>query len=401
MTAPDQPSHPAGPSRLVEVIIYFTQLGFTAFGGPAAHIALMERQLVEQRRWLDRRHFLDLVSAVNLIPGPNSTQLAISLGYLRAGLPGLIAAGVCFILPAMMIILPIAYLYVQYGQTPHAAAAMRGVGATVLAVVAIATWRLGRASITDRFSIAIAIAAAFAAFIGHQQRWPATDLMILAVAAMAGIARGSAAPRNLAILLPFPIAAAAAPGGLLLMALLFLKIGSTLYGSGYLLLPYLRANFVTAHLWLSERQLLDAVAVGQITPGPLLTTATFVGFIFGYQSHPTGQWIYALSAAILATAAIFAPSFFFIGVLGNILPRLRNHPAARGALDAMNPAVVSLIAVTVITMAVPALQPPGTWLTAALAAATAAILWRWEINATWPILAAAVIAWWAGEAGWL
>ncbi|MGA2229359.1 MAG: chromate efflux transporter [Tepidisphaeraceae bacterium] len=392
----DAPSSRA--QRLGEVARYFTQLGFTAFGGPAAHIALMERQLVEQRRWLDRQHFLDALSAINLIPGPNSTQLAITIGYLRAGLPGLFAAGICFIFPAVLIILPIAYAYVEFGQTPHAAAAMHGVAAAVLAVIAVALVRLAKTSVANSFQATIAIAAALAAIVIHYEGLAAADPLILLAAAVAGVLRASPRARQFVpMFLPLPLAAAIAqPAGLTLMALLFLKIGATLYGSGYLLLPYLQANFVGGHAWLTNRQLLDAVAVGQVTPGPLLTTATFIGFLVGFHTTPAGSLPLALAGAIIATAAIFGPSFLFIAVLGKLLPRLRNHPAARGALDAMNAAVLALIAVALCQLAPPALRPPGTLVWVTIFAATLLVLLRWDVNATWPILAAAAIGLVAG-----
>ena len=354
---------PAAPprSRVAEVALYFTQLGFTAFGGPAAHVALMEQQLVHRRKWLDRQHFLDLVSAVNLIPGPNSTQLAISLGYLRAGWAGLVAAGVCFIVPAVLVILPVAWLYVRFGQTPHAAGALRGVNAAVLAVVAAAVFRLARTGLKDGFTRAVGVAALVLGAVGHWKRWPLVDLAVLATAALAGAAWYDTGRRRAAVsVAPLPLvlaASLAAPAGLGLMAALFLKIGSTLYGSGYLLVPYLRANFVEAHGWLSERQLLDAVAVGQVTPGPLLTTATFVGFLLGYERFGGGLG-WAVAGALLATASIFFPSFVLVAALGPFLPGVRNHPAARGALDAMNAAVVALIAVTLGYLAPPVLHAP-------------------------------------------
>lgn len=380
--------------RLCEVAAYFTQLGFTAFGGPAAHITLMERQFVERRRWLEREHFLDMISAINLIPGPNSTQLALSLGYLRAGLPGLLVAGICFIVPAVIIILPLAYFYVNYGQTPDAAVVLRYVGAAVLAVVASAVFRLIKASIKDRFTLAVALLAMIAALLGHWRGLPLADLAIVASAAALGIVRSSrASKRVLPILLPIPLAIFIAPAGLSLMALLFLKIGSTLYGSGYLLLPYLRANFVIAHHWLSERQLLDSVAVGQVTPGPLLTTATFIGYLLG--SRPEfgagfgGSFGGAVCGALMATAAIFAPSFVFVAVLGRLLPRLRKSSLARGALDSMNAAVVSLIGVTLLWMIPPVLSGPGWPLPLGIACVILGVLVRWNVNPTWLILAAA------------
>lgn len=382
-------------NRLAEVAWCFTQLGFTAFGGPAAHIGMMERQFVERRKWLDRQHFLDLVSAIGVIPGPNSTQLAICLGYQRAGPAGLVAAGVCFILPSTLMMLPLAWLYVRGAQAPHAIAALHGVSAAVLAIIAAAVLRLARLSLTGRFTISIAVLAAVAAYIGHVQRWPAADLAILGACALIGMAR--AEKSFPAIVLTPPLLVATAPAGLILMALLFLKIGATLYGSGYLLLPYLQTNFVDAHSWLTQRQVLDAVAAGQVTPGPLLTAATFIGFLLGY---PRG-WIVAIASALLATAAIFGPSFVFIAVLGPVLGRVRNHPIARSALDAMNAAVVAIIGVSLVLMARPVLEGPGTAVSLVLIAGTLLVLLKWDLNATWPILVAGTVGWCVKHLGWM
>jgi chromate transporter len=384
--------------RLWEVIWCFTQLGFTAFGGPAAHIGMMERQFVERRKWVDRQHFLDLVSAIGVIPGPNSTQLAICLGYQRAGVAGLLAAGVCFILPATLMMLPLAWLYVRGEKASHEIAALHGVSAAVLAVIAAAVWRLAKGSIKDWFSISIAAGAMVAASIGHMQHWAAADLAILAGAAVIGMARASKSAPMMIATMPAAIAmTSAAPAGFILMALLFLKIGATLYGSGYLLLPYLQANFVDAHPWLTQRQVLDAVAAGQVTPGPLLTAATFVGFLLGY---PCG-WMAGVGGALLATGAIFAPSFVFIAMLAPVMGRVRNHPMARGALDAMNAAVVAVITISLIRMAMPVLEGPGMVVSIVLIAGTLAVLLKWEINATWPIVIAGAVGWGAKQLGWM
>ena len=274
---------------------------------------------------------------------------------------------------------------------------MRGVGAAVLAIVAVAAAKLGKASLKDHFSVAVAFVAAMATVFLHWRHLPAADVGVLFAAALAGIVHSGWRPKKVMPIIWFtPLAMGAiAPGGMALMALLFLKIGATLYGSGYLLLPYLRTNFVTGHAWLTERQLLDSVAVGQVTPGPLLTTATFIGFILGYRPEfggwPGGGWGGAVCGALVATGAIFGPSFVFIAVLGNVLPKIRNHPAARGALDAMNAAVVALIAVTVVQMSSPVLSGPGAILARIISAGTLIVLVKWNVNATWPILVAGVI----------
>lgn len=389
-------------SHLGEVARYFLRLGFTAFGGPAAHVAMMEEHLVHRRKWLDRRHFLDLIAAINFIPGPNSTELAIHLGYVRAGWPGLFAAGACFITPAVLIILPIAWVYVRFGQLPQAQGLLHGVNAAVVAIVAAAVVRFSKTGIKDRFTFVIAIAAALAEFFVHRYRLALGDVATLATAAIAGAlwyARPRLGKLPMLSLGPGVLAAAAvaAPAGIGLMTLLFLKIGATLFGSGYVLVTYLQTSFVDQRGWLTHGQLLDAVAVGQVTPGPLLTTATFIGFILGYQRFGGGFARAALSA-VIATAAIFGPSFCFIALLGPVLPRLRNHPVARGALDGMNAAVVALIAVTTVILATQALRSPGA---GAIAGLSLAALLVWNVNSTWLILASAIVGFAAHGRAWL
>ncbi len=376
-----------------EVAILFLKLGFTAFGGPAAHIALMEDEVVTRRKWIDRQRFLDLVAAVNFIPGPNSTELAIHLGYLRAGWKGLIVAGACFIAPAMLIILPIGWLYVRYSAIPNVAGPLMGIRACMIAIIVAALWRFGRTGIKDGFTAALAVAATVAGFVVSmpQLRVPQGELIILAAAAMAGaIWYGGGKQSGLMFtIVPLPVAVPIAVSSKFLqLALFFLKVGATLFGSGYVLVSYLRGDLVEQKQWLTSQQLTDAVAVGQFTPGPLLTTATFIGYILGFQwAGQSG----AIGGATLATVAIFLPSCFFVAALGPIWARFRSSQKIRGALDGMNAAVVALILVVSFTLGRESII---SWTTAAIALISLVLLLKWNVNSTWLILG-------SGLAGWL
>jgi chromate transporter len=340
-------------SPLVEVILFFTRLGFTAFGGPPVHVAMMEEELVHRRKWLDRQHFLDLMAAVNFIPGPNSTELAIHMGLIRAGIPGLFAAGVCFITPAMLIILPIAWLYCAYGSRPQVEPAMRGIAAAVIAVVFAALIRLVRPMKGDPLAITIAVLSCVAGFALHETPQFQPELIILFVAALVGtIARIYKTRQRLPMLSLFSL-------GFVQLALVFLKIGGTLFGSGYLLVNYLQTNFVDERHWLTQQQLLDAIAVGQFTPGPLLTTATFVGFLVGHNQLQGGN-IGGIIGGLIATISIFLPSFILVGTCAPLIQKLRAKPGARGALDGMNAAVVGLLVVIAIRLAWVAIHFPST-----------------------------------------
>lgn len=405
------------PSRLAEVARLFLKLGFTAFGGPAAHVALMEAEVVTRRQWLDRQHFLDMVSAVNFVPGPNSTELAIHLGLLRAGWKGLIVAGVCFITPAMLIVLLLAWCYVTYNQMPGVGSALVGVKACMVAIVAVAMWRFARTGIRDIFTAIIAILAVGASVGLQHFHIPQQELIILGAAALAGFfwygkraakvasEEGAAkkpvteaAPRALRSwpMVALPLAAGVSAGfsaQLLAMALFFLKVGATLFGSGYVLASFLHSGMVEQHKWLSEQQLLDAIAVGQVTPGPLLTTATFIGFVLGSQRFGGGTGG-GIIAGITATAAIFLPSFLFICALGPVLPRLRRSAKARGALDGMNAAVVALILVVTVWFAQSVLVKPAggvETLGAGIFISCLVILLLTKINATWLIFASGIV----------
>jgi chromate transporter len=395
--------------RIGEVALLFLRLGFTAFGGPAAHIAMIEDEVVRRRKWIDRQHFLDLIAAINFIPGPNSTELAIQLGYIRAGFAGLVVAGVCFIVPAVLIILPIAWAYVHYARLPQVQGMLLGVNAVVVAIVVNACWRFAQSGVKNRFTAVVAAAGIVADAALQRFPWMQPDLIVLAAAALAGIlwharqhkaTRQNTAPLIVGPLLsrstaPLTIAAPAAAGvaGLLQMAGFFLKVGATLFGSGYVLVSYLQSGVVDRYRWLTQQQLADAIAVGQFTPGPLLTTATFVGYLRGQQLF--GDTGGAILGAIVATAAIFAPSFVFVALLGPFLPRVRRNPLARAAFDAMNAAVVALIAVVAVRLAAAlgSHHASANALTLPLFLLTLVALLRWNLNATWMILFGAAAGW--------
>jgi len=404
----DDPQETQEPSRLGEVARLFLKLGLTAFGGPAAHVALMEEEVVNRRGWLDRQHFLDMVSAVNFIPGPNSTELAIHIGLVRAGWKGLIVAGVCFIVPAMLIVLPLAWFYVTYGATPGVGDALRGIKACMVAIVAVAMWRFAKTGIKDWFTASIAIVSFAVSVLLQYFNVPQPELIILGVASVAGffwysraVASASEGEVRAVVknggksfkalpMIALPLAAGAGfSGQLLAMALFFLKVGATLFGSGYVLASFLHSGLVEQHRWLSEQQLLDAIAVGQVTPGPLLTTATFIGFVLGSRNFGGGTGG-GILAGVVATTAIFLPSFVFIGLLGSLLPRLRASPRARGALDGMNAAVVALILVVTIWFSRSVMIRAGGEVdvpSLCMFVAALAVLLLTRINATWLILA--------------
>lgn len=371
------------PTSLRELAWLFGKLGFTAFGGPAAHVAMMEDEVVRRRGWLTRERFLDLLGATNLIPGPNSTEMAIHIGHARAGWAGLVVAGACFILPAVAIVSAIAWVYVRYGAMPEVTGAMYGIKPVIIAVVAQALWGLGRTAVKTPLLAVVGIAAVAASLAGVNE---------LAVLAAAGIVVSAArrmrrAPA--AALLPWPllgagaatgaggVATGAAAFGLWPLFVFFLKVGSVLFGSGYVLLAFLRGDLVEHLHWLSDSQLLDAVAVGQVTPGPLFTTATFIGYLLG--GGP---------GAAVATVGIFLPAFVFVALSGPLVPRLRSSPTAGAVLDGVNVASLALMAVVALQLGRAAIIDVPT---ALLAGGAAVVLIRFRINSAWLVLAGAAI----------
>lgn len=380
-------------SALRDLARVFLNLGATAFGGPAAHIAMMEEEVVRRRAWLTRDEFLDYVGATNLIPGPNSTELAIHIGRSRAGAAGLLVAGACFILPAALLVGAAAWTYVQYGTLPGIGGVLYGVKAVVIGIVAQALWRLGRTAIRTVVLAVLALGALVALVLGihellvlagagalmgisrlnrSQARRTVPSLLI----ATAGLSAGAAAAATTAAA---TITAAAVPVGLVSLFLVFAKAGAVLFGSGYVLLAFLRADLVERLGWLTEGQLLDAIAIGQMTPGPVFTTATFVGYVLG---GPAG--------AAVATIGIFLPAFVFVALSGPLVPFLRRSPVAAGALDGVNVASLALMAVVSWHLGRAALVDP---LTIALAAGSLAALAVVRINSAWLIAVGGVLGW--------
>ncbi len=415
---------------LRELAALFLRLGVTAFGGPAAHIAMMRDEVVDRRRWLADREFLDLVAATNLVPGPNSTELAIHLGYRRGGLTGLALAGVCFILPAALIVAGIAGAYARYGTTPQVGWLMYGIGPVVIAIVVQALVKLGQAALSRWAYAPVGTAAAAAALGGVNElavlaaggaiglllamrpngpgSGAAAGAWLAAIrGALANLLRGAAAavtsadattsasaaagaavaagatPSTASLATGAAAAVAAVPFTLARLTLFFLKVGSVLFGSGYVLLAFLRADLVERWGWLTDQQLIDAITVGQITPGPVFTTATFIGYLLG-------GW----AGAALATAAIFAPGFFFVAVTQPLIPRLRASRALGGCLDGVVAASLGLMAAVTWQLARAAVVDLPT---ALIAGAAALVLFRWRPNSTWLILGGAAAGWLLGR----
>jgi len=375
--------------RLTELAKLFTRLGFTAFGGPAAHIAMMHDEVVVRRQWLDEQHFLDMIGAVNLVPGPNSTEMALHIGSVRAGWRGLIVAGAGFILPAVLIVLALAWAYVEYGATPQASALLYGIKPVIIAIVLQALIRLGQKAVHGPL-LATAGIAVFALYL-----LGVNELVLLfgigaLVAVVTMARRGLAGQAALLPLLSLGALTAAveqaAAISLTQLFLVFLKIGALLYGSGYVLLAFLRNDLVVNLGWLTDQQLLDAVAIGQFTPGPVFTTATFVGYL-----------VAGLPGAIVATVGIFLPAFCFVAVLNRMVPAMRRSPWSAALLDGVNVAALGLMAGVTWQLGRAAIFD---WLTALLAIGAALVLFRFKINSAWLVLAGGVIGLAAGMWLW-
>jgi chromate transporter len=394
MPSSSPPERPVadGPERSVslkELAWLFLRLGTTAFGGPAAHIAMMEDEFVRRRGWLTREKFLDLLGAANLIPGPSSTEMAIYIGYQRAGWWGLFLGGACFIVPAMLIVTALAWAYVRYGRLPQASGVLYGVKPVIIAVVLQAVLRLSRSAVKTRFLALIGLLAALLAFLN-------VSALIVLVGAGTILAlgrwlrqEGSRSSRPLGVLLALAVAVVvvevvpalrtgpAVAFGLRPLFLYFVKIGSVLYGSGYVLLAFLRTDLVAHWHWLTSAQLLDAVAVGQVTPGPVFTTATFIGYVL---AGPLG--------ALIATVGIFMPAFFFAAVSGLLVPKIRKSAIAGAFLDGVNVAALALMAVVTVQLGLTAVVD---LLTLALAALSAILLLRFRVNSAWLVLGGALL----------
>lgn len=377
------------PTRLRELAFLFLRLGTVSFGGPAAHIALIETEIVQKRKWVTRERFLDMLGAANLIPGPTSTQMAINTGFVRAGWPGLCVAGACFILPAALVTGAFAWAYVRFGSQPQAMSVLAGIKPAVVGIIAIAIWRLGKAATKDLGLAVLGVLSLTAFLLG------VNPIIILFGGGMLGmLARqtlfsGSASSLLLPSLRPrgFPfslrwitLTALASVGvgtagirpSITQIGLFFLKVGAVLYGGGYVLLAFLEQGLVQQHAWLTQQQLLDAVAIGQFTPGPVLSTATFIGYILG-----------GAPGAAVATIGIFLPSFLYVALLAPVLFRLRKSTWIAAFLDSVNVCAVALMAGVTFRLGVDALRGWPSWV---IALASVAVLLRWKISPAWVVL---------------
>ncbi|HEX3377431.1 MAG TPA: chromate efflux transporter [Candidatus Acidoferrales bacterium] len=377
------------------VSAFFLRLGVTAFGGPAAHIAIMEDELVRRRKWLSREKFLDLLGASSLIPGPSSSELAIHIGYLRAGWAGLLLGGVCFIFPAAILVGTIAWAYVRFGHMPAVGALLYGVKPVVIAVILQALWGLGRTAVKN-WTLAVAGAACLLLSLAK------LNVVVLlfgtgaVVACLHALFNKSVEPQKtgcaavfisfargtraaLARFFPWAsttVAVAVVPG-IWELFLVFVRIGSIVFGSGYVLLAFLRADLVVHRGWVTDAQLVDAVAIGQVTPGPVFTTATFLGYLL---RGPAG--------ALAATVGIFLPAFILVAISGPLIPLIRKSATAGAFLDGVNVASLALMAAVSYQLARSTIVD---WLTLALAVASFVLLLRFRINSAWLVFGGAAV----------
>jgi chromate transporter len=411
--------------RIRQLMAVFLKLGSIGFGGPAVHFATFEEETVQRRGWLSRQHYLDVVGATNLIPGPNSTEVAMHVGYHRAGLPGLVVAGIGFILPAAMLSTFFAWIYVRYGQLDFVSPVLMGVKPAVIVVIFSAGWRLGRKALRGSSLLVIAGAALTGSLLG----WGTIrTLLMVSVAGLLwlrftkyrDVSAGGDEPKApgsgpavfglgmerligggsglLGSATATASVAVASPVTLWQLGLFFLKVGAVLYGTGYVLLAYLEGGLVDQYQWLTREQLLDAFAVGNLTPGPILSTATFLGFVLLATPDAPGP---GLAGATVATLAIFLPSFFFVAVLGPIIPKLRQSRWAAAFLDAVNAASIGLIAAVTLKLfgdiflvwnesgGLSGVQWPA-WI---IAAAAAFAHFRYRVQAVWLVIGGGVAGW--------
>jgi chromate transporter len=387
-------------ARLKELAGIFLKLGTIGFGGPAAHIAMMEEEVVRRRKWITREYFLDLVGATNLIPGPNSTEMAIHIGYIRTGWAGLAVAGISFILPAVLITATFAWAYVKFGSLPKIIPFFYGIKPAVLAVIFFAVWRLGRTAVKNWRLLVIGLGVTLASLLKMNEiavlllgavigmfwlRWPPRGRPPVVLEVIAGVSTAMGAILSHVRISWGAVAMVAAGFGgpiglsLLKLGLFFLKVGAVLFGSGYVLVAFLEGGLVHDYGWLSQQQLLDAIAIGQFTPGPVLSAATFIGYM-----------ISGVPGAVVSTVAIFLPSFFFVAALNPIVPRLRQSPWASAFLDAVNVSSVALMLAVVVKLGQTTLTGFPAWL---IAIAALVVSFWWKVNATWLILGGAAVGW--------
>lgn len=375
-------------NRLGEIAKLFFKLGIIGFGGPVAHIAMIEDEVVKRRQWLTREHFLDLLGATNLIPGPNSTEMAIHIGYIYAGWLGLIIAGVCFILPAVLITGIFAWIYVNYGTLPQFTPLLYGVKPAVLGIIINALWSLSKKAVKTRQLLIIAVAVGLITWFGK-----VNEVIVLLLGGILGMIWLRNGNQTNLVIAGLTIGATwqgtsltAASVPLWKLGLFFLKVGSVLFGGGYLLIAFLQGGLVDEYGWLTQQQLLDAVAIGQFTPGPVLSTATFIGYI-----------IADIPGAIVATVGIFLPSFLFVAILNPLIPWLRTSPWTRAFLDAVNVSAVALMVVTTLQLGIVTLSlgkmPYVDFFGLVIFLVSAVLAIRYRVNAAWLVLGGGLMSW--------
>ncbi len=380
--------------RLLEIAKVFLRLGIIGFGGPAAHIAMMEDEIVNRRHWLERSQFLDLIGATNLIPGPNSTEIAIHVGYLYGGIAGLFLAGFCFILPAVLMTAVLGWIYIQYGSLPQIAPILAGIKPIVIAIIIGALYRLGKKAIFkhDRSPIlwTIAVGVVILLFLGLNQiialllggLLGAVLLLLTAKNKSMGMFVGGLSISS-AIKTASVSATTAVTPSLWQLGLFFLKVGSILFGSGYVLIAFLQEELVDKYVWLTQQQLLDAIAIGQLTPGPVLSTSTFIGYV-----------ILGTPGAIVATIGIFLPSFCFVFALNPLIPKMRNSKITSAFLDAVNTSALALMAVVVLRLAQSTIvQPSFNLIYLTLAVVASILVIKFKVNPVWLVLGGGLFSW--------
>jgi chromate transporter len=369
---------------LGEIAREFLRFGLIAYGGAAAHIAMMEDIFVQRLGWLSRERFLDLVGAVNLLPGPTSTELAIYIGEIRGGVPGLLVAGICFILPAAVLAAGLAWVYVKYGTLPNVEALLFGVKAIVVALIFQAIWNLARSALKTPFLVVLVALVLVLAFLGL----PVVVLLI--ASGLVCLVLRSATAKRLVAASPIALVATGSASissvGLFSIFLYFLKVGAVLFGSGYVLLAFLRADLVIKLHWLTDTQLLDAIAISQATPGPFFTVSTFIGYVLG-------GW----KGAIVGTIGMFVPAFTYVAATASFLPKLRKSPAASAFLDGVNAAVIALMAYVGWQFARQAIVNLQTFLIALLGTV---LLLKFKVNSAWLVVGAGLLGILLHAFGW-
>jgi chromate transporter len=379
-------------ASLGDIAIVFLKLGTIAFGGPAAHLAMMEEEFVRRRQWITHADFLDRLATANLIPGPSSTEVAIFVGQLKRGWRGLIIAGCCFIIPAATIAAVIAWAYMRFGSLPKVEGILSAIKPAVVAIVIQALGKMGRtgvrtippaviaalAAVLSLLGVSPVLVLVFAAFISVTALTMKNRLLSVSASGL-GLNKMLGAPKVLVPVVAVLATGAAIPVGLLRLFLSFLKIGAVVFGSGYVLLAFLQTEFVERLRWLTEKQLLDAVAVGQFTPGPLFATATFIGYV-------VAGW----PGSVVATVGIFLPGFLLVAVSGPFLPRLRRSVVAGAALDGVVAGSLALMAVVAMQLARASIVDRRTLIVFGVSLIA---LLRFRVNSAWVMAGAAVVGW--------